>query len=125
MRRFLLVGLALLAGCASIPVVSEQPESLGYENCHLLESVDEFNLSSGRTSGANTGVSTDYASLRHEATKAGGNVVYAHAGRGDIYRCEPPRGAAPSPCAKDADCKFDRVCERGVCVNPGQASPKY
>lgn len=29
-----------------------------------------------------------------------------------------PGQAAPGGCAKDVDCKGDRICERGVCVDP-------
>ncbi len=114
MRRMAVVGLlGALTGCARMPVVSERPESLGYENCHLLGSIDEAKLNW-----------RDYSALREEAAKMGGNVVYAHAGGGDAYRCDPPKGTPPAPCAKDADCKFDRICELGVCVNPTPNPPK-
>lgn len=35
---------------------------------------------------------------------------------------EPPASAAAG-CAKDTDCKGDRICERGVCTAPAAASP--
>lgn len=35
----------------------------------------------------------------------------------------PTPGLAPGGCAYDTQCKGDRICQRGVCVEPGQAPP--
>src|SRR6185295_1738217 len=35
----------------------------------------------------------------------------------------PSRPAVPAGCAKDTDCKGERVCERGACVEPAPPPP--
>ena len=43
--------------------------------------------------------------------------------RGKAYRCPagyPSVQTSPSGCGKDTDCKGDRVCREGKCVDPGQ-----
>jgi hypothetical protein len=88
------------------------------------------------------------AEMRTKAGRLGADVVLVQSSHGgffgaesvgDAYRCagrttggarsaEPPRGEpAPPPaipgrvsggCEKDTDCKGDRVCESGRCVQP-------
>jgi hypothetical protein len=39
-----------------------------------------------------------------------------------VLACDPPPQQAAVGCAKDTDCKGDRVCESGRCVNPSPAA---
>lgn len=79
--------------------------------------------------------------MRNKTERMGGNVILVHSSRGgfhgaeavgDAYLCtagapEPVAGKTPPAetpaggqggCTKDTDCKGDRVCESGKCVNP-------
>lgn len=79
--------------------------------------------------------------MRNKTERLGGNVILVHSSRGgfygteavgDAYLCsagapEPVTGKTPSAetsaggqggCMKDTDCKGERVCESGRCVNP-------
>ena len=56
----------------------------------------------------------------------GGDTVLAEtpgigAVRGQAYRCKAaalPASAGPMGCAKDTDCKSDRICDAGTCKAP-------
>jgi hypothetical protein len=79
--------------------------------------------------------------MRDKAQRLGANVILVHSSEGgfygakavgDAYLCRPGApeagtGKTPSKetpaseqggCGKDTDCKGDRVCESGRCVNP-------
>lgn len=66
--------------------------------------------------------------LQNAAVEIGANVVL-HNGPGigsvkaQAYFCPPPEAAPNTPvpgCAKDTDCKGDRICEEGVCQSPSE-----
>jgi len=93
----------------------------------------------GGISGRRLGQLRAEREMRDEAERLGADVVLvqsSHGGfwgadaKGDAYQCQgrlkdtptaPPPSVPASPqggCEKDTDCKGDRVCESGKCVNP-------
>jgi hypothetical protein len=81
--------------------------------------------------------------MRNKTEEMGGNVILVHHSEGgfygakaigDAYLCPegsqegeksrtPPQATEPETatsggCTKDTDCKGDRICEKGKCVNP-------
>lgn len=75
--------------------------------------------------------------IRPYVCEAGGEAALAHAQNGGLYikatvlrrmtaaaQTSPPLVASPVPgCQFDTQCKGDRLCVKGACVDPGERAP--
>jgi hypothetical protein len=139
------IALSGTVGCGHTPSRSSREVRFVMERdqvngCTFLGRVTGSS-SFGGISGQKLGKVRAEAEMRDKGVRMGADVILVHSSTGgffgadssgDAYRClgraaeagaaEAPPEEAPAPvqggCVKDTDCKGDRVCESGKCVNP-------
>ena len=148
MKIFLILASIILLGLGEIVHWAEASEENvlmvterdRVEGCKYLGKVTGSS-SLGGIAAQKWGQANAEKELRKKTDKLGGNVVLLHSSRGgfygaeavgDAYLCaagaqEPGKKETPTPetpaggpggCTRDTDCKGDRICESGKCVNP-------
>lgn len=132
------VGLVLVlsSGCSGLSEAGARVrlvnDSGALRGCERLGPIAGGSGWGGITS--NVGHKRAMAGMRNEAADMGATdvlVVSSSAGwggghvEGEAYRCPeghdiaaPAAGLAPAGCAKDTDCKSDRICAEGRCTDP-------
>ncbi|MBI4768555.1 MAG: DUF4156 domain-containing protein [Deltaproteobacteria bacterium] len=148
MKTFLILAMIPLLGLGGIVQLAEASEDDvlmaterdKVDGCKYLGKVTGSS-SLGGIAAQKWGQANAEKELRKKTDKMGGNVVLVHSSRGGFYGAEavgdaylciaearetgaketpPPEMPASGPggCTKDTDCKGDRICESGKCVNP-------
>lgn len=128
----LLIVAALIAACSSLSAAGAQVivvnDISSVSGCEHVGHVSGGSGWGGLAS--NVGYRRAVESMRSETAEVGGthvviNASYASWGgghaEGEGYRCPPgynPGQAQISACAKDTDCKGERICMEGRCSAP-------
>jgi len=135
LNNFVLCGVAAMALCGCGTTLSatarrvqrmEQPKASGCENLGIVEGSSSLSGVS-RSTGINNALHEMYESaaalgathVSYEDKKGAYWSTGQHV-QGTAYKCPTGYSGPPASvgCTKDTDCKGDRICASGTCVEP-------